>query len=197
MTLKRILILDGHPAETSLSKSIALAYANAARDAGHDVRLTHLAALNFDPDYGFGGYTNHKPLEPALQDFQQDLVWAQHLVITTPMWWGDMPAKLKGLFDRTLLPGFAFDTRNPLRSGLPAPLLTGRTARVFVTSDTPRLLLRVIYHDAMLRIMRKQVLKFIGFKQIKTNFFAGATHPKPGRIDRWLATATRLGASAH
>ena len=61
-TAKRIYILNGHPAENSLSRAMAEAYADAARAAGHDVRLTHIHDLDFDPDYGFGGYKNQKPL---------------------------------------------------------------------------------------------------------------------------------------
>ena len=69
MTPKRIFILDGHPAAQSLTRSLAEAYGDAARAAGHEVRAAHLHDLDFDPDYGFGGYENVKPLEPVLERF--------------------------------------------------------------------------------------------------------------------------------
>ena len=127
MTSKRIFILNGHPAETSLNRTLAEAYAEAARAAGHDVRVTHLTDLDFDPDYGFGGYTNKKPLEDGLEKVLTDIEWSEHMVLTTPMWWGGLPAKLKGLFDRALLPGRAFNTRETDWMGMPRPMLTGRT----------------------------------------------------------------------
>ena len=37
MTPKRIFVLNGHPAETSLNRTLAEAYADAARAAGHEV----------------------------------------------------------------------------------------------------------------------------------------------------------------
>ena len=46
-----------------------------------------------------------------------------------------MPAKLKGLFDRALLPGRAFDTRDTDWMGMPTPMLSGRTGRVIVTEQ--------------------------------------------------------------
>src|SRR3989344_2559744 len=56
-----------------------------------------------------------------------------------------MPALLKGLFDRAWLPGFAYKF---LPSGIGwVRLLKGRTARVFVTSDSPPLMARVLFRD--------------------------------------------------
>ena len=67
MTAKRIFILNGHPAVSSLNRTLAEAYADAARDAGHDVRITHLHDLEFDLDFEFGGYDHVKPLEAPLE----------------------------------------------------------------------------------------------------------------------------------
>ena len=125
MTAKRIFVLNGHPAETSLSRAFAQTYAQAAQAVGHDVRTTHLHDLDFDMDFGFAGYSKHKPLEPCLEDFQADMEWAHHIVLTTPMWWGGLPAKLKGLIDRTFLPGWAYNTRK-LKRGMPTPMLNGK-----------------------------------------------------------------------
>ncbi|MHA3914752.1 NAD(P)H-dependent oxidoreductase [Halovulum sp. GXIMD14793] len=93
--------------------TIAETYAKAAKENGHDVRLAHLRDYRFDIDFEFGSYTHIKPLEADLEQFMQDLDWAEHFVLMTPMWWGGLPAKLKGLFDRTFLPGTAFDSRQP------------------------------------------------------------------------------------
>ena len=92
---KRIYVLNGHPGETSLSRSLSLAYAEAAQTAGHEVRVTHLHDLSFDSDFGNGGYQNTKPLEPALDQVLEDLAWSEHVVLATPMWWGGIPAKLR------------------------------------------------------------------------------------------------------
>ncbi|WP_368187735.1 NAD(P)H-dependent oxidoreductase [Aestuariibius sp. HNIBRBA575] len=190
MSAKRILVLNGHPAETSLSKSLAEKYTQSAQEAGHDVRVLHLR--DFDLDYGFGGYSNHKPLEPCLLAFQADVDWAQHVVLLTPMWWGGMPAKLKGLFDRTLLPGWAFDTRTT-KMGMPLPLLGGRTARAIVTSDTPTFLFGLMYHRSLLRQIKGQILHFIGMKPAKITHFAPASKAKPELAARWLNKVGELG----
>ena len=67
MAHKRIFILNGHPAENSLNRTLAESYAQAAQAAGHEVRVTHLHDISFDPDFGFGGYKELKPLEAELE----------------------------------------------------------------------------------------------------------------------------------
>ncbi|MDD9908163.1 MAG: NAD(P)H-dependent oxidoreductase [Ahrensia sp.] len=71
--MKRIFVLNGHPADASLSKTLAEHYARSAKDAVHDVRIAHLDDLQFDSDFGLGGYSETKPLEPALEIVLEDL----------------------------------------------------------------------------------------------------------------------------
>ncbi|MGC3940305.1 NAD(P)H-dependent oxidoreductase [Roseobacter sp. EG26] len=181
---KRVYVLNGHPGEASLSRSLSIAYAEAAQKAGHEVRLTHLRDLAFDSDFGNGGYQSTKPLEPVLD-----------LVLATPMWWGGIPAKLKGLFDRILLPGRTFDTRKK-SFGLPSPMLSGRTARVILTSDTKSWLLRFVYHNAILNQLRCQIFSFVGIKPTRFTQFLEASHPNESTVARWLSDVRQLGRKA-
>ena len=183
MTSKRIFVLNGHPAEMSLSRSMTEAYAAAARDSGHEVRVTRLHDLDFDMDFG-------------LEAFQKDIEWAQHIVLITPMWWGGLPAKLKGLIDRAFLPGWAYDTRS-LKFGLiPKPMLTGRTARAIVTSDTPGLLFSLLYRKSMLRQIKGQIFQFVGFKPARITHFAPTSHAKADVVGPWLRKVEALGRQA-
>ena len=142
-----------------------------------------------------GGYSKHKPLEPGLAGVLGDIQWSQHLVLTTPMWWGGLPAKLKGLIDRTFLPGETFDTRVG-KGKMPRPMLVGRTARVILTGDTPGWLLRLMYGNAILRQLRGQILGFVGFKPSRFTYFSAASHPAPGILDKWQSKVQRIGAQA-
>ncbi len=196
MTQKRIYILNGHPAENSLNRTLAESYAQAAKNAGHEVQLAHLYKLSFDSDFEFGGYENQKPLEEGLEQVLNDIELSEHMVLTTPMWWGGLPAKLKGLFDRAFIPGRTFDTRNVDWMGMPTPMLSGRTGRIFMTSDTPNWLMRLIYHNAMLRQLRYQILGFVGIKPTRFTHFSGASHPKPETVERWITEVQKYGAIA-
>ena len=194
--MKRIFILNGHPAEHSLSRTLVEAYADAARQAGHEVRITHLHDLHFDGDFEWVNFEHPKPLEPALEQWLQDLAWSEHFMMSTPMWWGGLPAKLKGLFDRALLPGRAFDTRKKTLLGLPTPMLTGRTARVLITSDTPGWFMRLAYKNALLWQVRRQILEFVGLKPTRLTHLGPASEAKPEQVQRWVKQIQQLGTQA-
>ena len=106
MSSKNVLIISVHSDAEQLGPALAAAYANAAMAAGHNVRWLQLDKLNFDPIVP--GYRNAPPLEPDLQAAQADMLWAEHISLVYPSWWGSIPALLKGFLDRVLLPGFAF-----------------------------------------------------------------------------------------
>lgn len=196
MARKRIYVLNGHPGETSLSKLFSEEYAQAATKAGHEIRITHLHELEFDPDFGGGGYKNQKPLEPDLKDVLVNLEWSEHVVLLTPMWWGGLPAKLKGLFDRALLPGTAFNTREKTWLGMPKPLLSGRTGRLIMTSDTPNWFFRLAYKNAMVRQLRAQVFGFIGIAPLHVTHLSEASEPKPATVKEWSKKVASLGSTA-
>lgn len=196
MTPKRIVVLNGHPGVNSLSRLFSETYAAAAQSAGHDVRLIHLSDLTFDMDFGDGGYSNWKPLEPQIETVLEDLEWADHVVMSAPIWWGGLPAKLKGLLDRILLPGRTYDTRNVSKIGLPSPMLTGKTGRIILTSDSPRWFMRVAYGSAILRQLSKQIFGFVGIKPTRFTYFSGASHPKPELVQRWTQQVEKIGALA-
>lgn len=196
MAQKRILILNGHPGETSLSRHFADRYAQAATQSRADVRVHHLSEMEFDMDFGQGSYSQFKPLELPLEMFLSDLEWADHFVLTAPMWWGGLPAKLKGLFDRAFIPGRTFNTKVKSRLGMPTPMLTGKTARVIFTSDTPRWFERLAYKNAIKQQTSKQILGFVGIKPTRYTWFAGASDATEQTVTDWGATVTQLGKLA-
>lgn len=196
MQHKRVFVLNGHPGAASLSRTLATDYATAAMANGHDVRMTHLHDLSFDMDYGEGGYDAPKPLEPALESVLRDLEWSEHVVLAAPMWWGGIPAKLKGLFDRAFLPGRTFDTRKTTRLGKPTPLLSGRSARLILTADTPGWFLRLVHGNAIIRQLSGHILGFVGIAPTRVTYLAGASHPQAGLVDSWRKKVARLGEIA-
>ncbi len=130
----RILIVQGHPDTESFCSSLARSYQEGAQSAGHECRLLNVGELQFDSNLAHG-YRQIQPLEPDLIKAQEWVKWCEHLVVIYPMWWGQMPALLKGFFDRCFLPGFAFKyhANDPFWDRL----LKGRSAHMIVTSDAP------------------------------------------------------------
>jgi len=131
--VKKILVLCGNPVADSFSGTLADRYQAAAEDAGHEVLRINIADLDFDPVLR-QGYNEEQPLEPDLINVQAAIRAVDHIVIIYPNWWSAMPAILKGLFDRIWQSGFAFTRQQD--SNKVDKLLSGRTARVIITSGT-------------------------------------------------------------
>lgn len=189
MSPQRILVIQGHPGPHSFGAALAEAYVQAARAAGHEVRRLPLDQLAFDPVLHVG-YRRVQPLEPDLQQAQDAIRWASHLSFVYPIWWGSVPALLKGFLDRVLLPGFAFQYRPGAR--WPEPLLRGRTAHLLVTMDTPPWYFRWIYGMPGLHQMRRTTLAFCGIRTSGTATFGTVRGASAQQRDRWLAQAAAL-----
>jgi len=118
---KRVLVLAANPKKDSFTSHLAEAYASSA-EKKHQVQLLEISDMEFNLDLS-GGYAEDQLMEGSLKSFQESLEWCEHLVIVTPIWWGSLPAKLKGLIDRTFLPGFAFQYEKG--KSIPKKLLNG------------------------------------------------------------------------
>ncbi len=188
MKSKKIFILLGHPDKETSCGAFADAYEKGAREAGHEVRRTNLGDLHFDPIL-HKGYKTIQPLEPDLVSVQENIKWCDHFVILYPAWWSTMPALLKGMFDRIWLPHFAFHFKH---NGLGwERLLKGRTARIFVTSDSHPILARFIFGDTTNEI-RRGILWFAGISA-RVKKIGPMKNISPARRERWVQKCLRWG----
>lgn len=190
---KRILLILGHSGKDTLCRALAAAYLEGAQAAGHEVRQLALGDLKFDPIL-HEGYAEIQELEPDLKQAQAAITWAQHLVFVYPIWWGAMPALLKGFIDRVFLPGFAFKFREG--SQLWDRLLSGRSGHLLVTMDTPPWYFRWIYRMPGHEQMRRTILEFCGIKPVKINSFGPVKGSSAERRAAWLKQVKGLGMKA-
>lgn len=188
---KRTLIIVGHPDTDSLCGLLADEYQYGAESAGAEVRRINLGGLDFDPVL-HKGYKTIQKLEPDLLQAQQDILWAEHLVFVYPMWWGSMPALLKGFIDRTFHPGFGFKFHDS-ESYLWDKLLKGRSARLMVTLDGPPLAVRLLFSDPAIQAMKGMTLEFCGIKPVRVSQFGSVKRATKARRLLWRMEAEELG----
>ena len=160
---------------------------------GIDVRELKLGDLNFDPIL-WNGYNKIQELEPDLVKASELIQWSDHIVFVYPNWWGTMPALMKGFFDRVFLPGFAFKYRD--NSAFWDKLLSGRTAHLIVTMDTPPWYYRWIYHRPGHNEMKRTILGFCGIKVVKITEIAIVRNSLPKMRSKWISMAKKLGSNA-
>lgn len=188
---QRIFIWVAHPKAGSLSQGLAEAYAAGARNSGATVRIQGLYEMTFEER--IGGYSRQMPaLEADLLQWQENIAWADHVVVIHPYWWGSMPASARAVLDRALTPGFAFKYHT--RGVKWDRLLEGRTADIIITSDTPPWLDRLFYGHPGLRVLKKQVLEFCGINVLKSLQLGSVKLATPEKIQTWLDRVQKLGA---
>ncbi|WP_413559017.1 NAD(P)H-dependent oxidoreductase [Bdellovibrio sp. HCB209] len=189
--MKKILVINGHPNVEALGSHFARVYAEGAKQSGHEVKVTNVADLKFDPIL-HKGYLKIQDLEPDLVQAQQDILWAEHIVITFPMWWSSIPALLKGFLDRILLPSYAFKYHktDPFWDRL----LKGRTGRIIYTTDAPWFYNLLVNRDPVVRMMKVGVMEFCGIKPVKVTQIDRLKDRKPAEVEKFIQKVRELGS---
>src|SRR5690606_23274407 len=124
---------------------------------------------------------------------QQDILWADHLVLIYPTWWGSMPALLKGFLDRVFTPGFAFEEIEENQSW--EKLLKGKSAQLITTMDTPLWVYRWIYKNPGHNALGEATLQFCGVKPVRTLSFSPVKYSSAEQRQNWLEKSRQAGLS--
>lgn len=189
--IHNVLILNGHPDARSkgLCHALAEAYAAGAREAGCTVQRIDVAALEFGFVHSQAEFETGVPAK-AIVEAQEQIRWADHLVVIYPMWLGDIPAIFKAFFEQVLRPGFAF-THRP--SGFPIMHLKGRSARIIVTMGMPAFIYRWYFMAHGLKNLKRNVLRFVGFGPVHDTLLGSVGTCGKKVIERRLEEARTLG----
>jgi len=167
MKKMKILIINGYPGKKGLTSELSKVYYKFSKKAGNNVKLLTLYDLKFDLIL-HEGYKGKQKIEPDLKKSQELISWAEHIVLFYPIWWGSMPALVKGFIDRTLIPEYAFIHED----GKFKKLLKGRTISIIATAGGPQfvysLLSKTYYY-----LSSSLIFGFCGIKVKKVKIFGG------------------------
>ncbi|SDJ16604.1 NAD(P)H-dependent oxidoreductase [Chryseobacterium jejuense] len=188
--MKKIAIINGHPNKESFNFGMAEAYKNGAIEAGAEIKEITIADLNFNPNLQFG-YQKRMELEPDLLNAWEVILWADHLVWVHPVWWGGLPALMKGFIDRLFLPGFAYKYRE--NSLWWDKLLEGKTAHIITTIDQPGWYYRLMYGRPSVNQLKKSTLEFCGIKPVKVTYLGIIRTSNEEQRKKWLKKVKSLG----
>jgi NAD(P)H dehydrogenase (quinone) len=119
----RIFIVHAHPEPKSFSGAMTRTATEALKAAGHEVMVSDLYAMGFnpvsdrrnftttlDPDYfrqqaEEAHAAEHEGFAPDIQAEMEKLFWCDALILQFPLWWFSLPAMLKGWVDRVFASG--------------------------------------------------------------------------------------------
>lgn len=187
---KKILIINGHPDKESFNFAMADAYKKGALKSSAKIKEITIRELEFNVNLQFG-YRKRTELEPDLLDAQEKIKWADHLVWVYPVWWGSVPAIMKGFIDRVFLPGFAFKKREG--SVWWDKFLNGKTARLICTLDQTGWYYKLINRSPSHHAMKKLTMQFVGVRSVKITTVAPIRLSKQEFRSNWLKKLERLG----
>ncbi len=155
-------ILFAHPWHGSFNKAVLDRVCETLRADGTDHTLIDLHKDGFDPvmsEADLALYERGKSADPTVDRYNAILDETGAIVMIFPIWWYDMPAILRGFFDKVMLRGSAYteDDRglHPIRDIGPTLLLT--------TSSCPTEVLVKDYGDPVHTVFAT-TFRCIGFR---------------------------------
>lgn len=156
------LIIYSHFNANSFTKAIVDRVEDIAITNKDEIKIIDLYGDLFSPvfnlldvEYAEGG----KSIPADVKEYQDLVAWADHYSFVFPLWWGQMPAMMKGFMDRVLTNGFAFQFDD---NGYKA-LLSDKTAKVFINTGSPSKVYEEMgMHKSIKQIIDQGVLGFCG-----------------------------------
>jgi NAD(P)H dehydrogenase (quinone) len=161
--MKKILLIQGHPDAESFNFALYEAYKKGAISSGAEIKEIIVRDLKFNPNLQFG----------------------------YPVWWGSVPALLKGFFDRIFLPGIAYEKIE--NSVWWKKLLTGRTGHIISTLDQPAWYYWLNYGRPSYHAMKQLTFHFVGIKPVRTTTIGPIRLSKESYRVNWLKKIEKLG----
>ncbi len=188
--MKTVLIVNAHPNRESFCHALAESYQAGAKSSNAEVKLINIIDMKFDPILKTAN-SQSAELEPDILKVQEEISKADHLVFVYPNWWGTYPALLKGFFDRVFTSGFAFQYRS--KAPLPEKLLTGKSARVIVTMDTPAWYYSLGYRKPGHNSIKRSILGLCGISPVKITTLTPIRNSTEKQRKQWLKKVEELG----
>ena len=181
------LIIYAHPFNGSFCHTVKEKIIETLKEKGEDYNIIDLYEDKFDPVMSGDDlrlYSKGETTDPNVDKYLDLLSQTSRIYLIFPVWWGVMPAILKGFFDKVFLPKRAYKYQ---KSGiLKAMFPQIKKAVIFNTLGGPKL-----YHNLMLRFPVKRVvgnttLKMIGVKKVEYVQFDSMKKSSDKLRKKWL-----------
>ncbi|MGO1468453.1 MAG: NAD(P)H-dependent oxidoreductase [Tissierella sp.] len=165
------LIIYVNPDEKSFSHEIKEYVKNFSLDQGHEIEVRDLYKVNFNPVLSLKELQmlEKDELPKDVKKEQEYLEWADFITFIYPIWW-QIPAMMKGYFDRVFSYGYAYI----LEDDQPKGLLPKKKVLKYNPMGTPRDIyekngLRKAYEKAI----DKGIIESTGLKIVDSILFGG------------------------
>lgn len=205
-------IVLAHPEPLSFNGHLANVARTSLQDSGWTVSVSDLYSMGFDPCEKSDFYSNprdssrfnvqaeqrhasdQKTIPPEIKEEIEILDSSDLLILQYPMWWHLPPAMLKGWYDRVLLYGEVYTSRNRFETGR----FKGNRAMLSVTVGTSRETYAYNGRSGDIDLMLWPVnftLAYVGYTVLEPFIAYGIesaiSYSDPGKIEQRLANIER------
>ncbi len=122
----KVLTVFAHPEPQSFGHALLERGTATLRAAGHEVEVSDLYAMNFNPVATGADFTTRRfpsalqydreqkqasqdrTFAPDIQTELDKLIWCDLLILQFPLWWFSVPAMMKGWIDRVFVNGTVY-----------------------------------------------------------------------------------------
>ena len=165
------LIILAHPTQGSFCHQILDKTVEIAKEMEIETRIRDLYEMKFNP------VMNHRDVEVVEGNEQPEEIIAEQEIINQadfitliyPIWWGSMPAILKGYIDRVFTFGFAFEAGD---QG-PVGMLTDKRVLVLNTHGAPKEVYeRQGMYEAMNTVSNVAIFEFTGMEVFMNKYYS-------------------------
>ncbi len=156
-----MLIIYSHPNKSGHSGEYLKQVEENLKAKKIKYNILDLYQIKFDPIlYADEHYVSgNKKVSEKTKKIQNIIKNENKFIFIYPTWWNNIPAILKGFFDKIFVGDFAFKYINHQPKGL----LNGK-AIIFSSTGAPRIWAKFIAKDRALKAVTKDVLKFCNIK---------------------------------
>ena len=189
----RTLIVYNHPYDGSFCHAILETVKESVVKAGNEIDVIELDSENFNPVMtaeDLRGFLAHKIVDDKALEYANRLKDADHLVMIFPIWWELMPALTKGFVDKVIFPGAVYEYGENGIS-MNSTLIKLKSTTVITTMNTPGILYKVKFGNAIQKSLINGTFKKLGFKNIKWINFDMVKFSKPEKRKKWLADISK------
>lgn len=185
----RVAIIFNHPYEGSYCNAILETVSKGLHKANHEIDLIHLDNDQFNPvmtSSDLKAFRDKSPVDPKVLEYKEKLEKADHLIFIFPIWWELMPAMTKGFIDKVIFPGVAYDYTNKENTRMKPLFNKIKGVTVITTMNTPKLLYRLFFGNAIKKALILGTFWKIGYKNRKWISFNNVKKVSQEKRIKWL-----------
>ncbi|MCG3448541.1 NAD(P)H-dependent oxidoreductase [Enterococcus durans] len=184
----KTLIIYNHPYEGSYNHAILESVVKGISRAQGKYEVIDLDKENFNPvmtSADLLGFVKHQAVDPIAISYAEKIKEADHLVFIFPIWWEMMPALTKGFIDKVIYPGLTYDYKeNGISMVSLLPKLKATT--VITTMNTPKIMYKLTYGNALKKALIKGTFKKSGMKNVNWISLNMVKMSKVEKRQKWL-----------